>query len=597
MEDLAGILKSVFGYDSFRGEQETIIRYTLSGQSSLVIMPTGGGKSLCYQLPALVTKGTTIVISPLIALMQDQVDALRANGIPAAALNSSISSGEVPLIVQRIGTEQLKLLYVSPEKAITPAFIELVRNKQISLVAVDESHCVSVWGNDFRKDYTYIPQLLENLAGVPVMALTATADRATQKDIAEKLALKRPKIFITSFERANLSLSVEPGTRRAERLVRFVRDHSDESGIVYCLSRKSTETIAGQLQAQNIQAAYYHADMSAADRQRIQRDFQLDKIRVICATIAFGMGIDKSNVRYVLHYNLPKNLESYYQEIGRAGRDGLPARTILYFSMADAQVLRQFIDRSESDDKFKLVQRSKLARMIEFGQSTSCRTNMILSYFGEHRSKPCGHCDNCSNPPDTFDGTELAQKALSAIYRSRERVAINMLSDILRGSEKSALLRMNFHKIKTYGAGKDTSREDWLFYISQMVNQGLLEIDFTNYNILKITGPGHDVLFRNSRVFLTRKSIEKSLSASRHSTEEPDNSLLAKLRTLRTSLARAEGLPPYTVFHDSTLEEMASTLPKDLEALAAVNGVGTHKLRKYGDRFIKLILNESNLEN
>ncbi|MDF9799476.1 ATP-dependent DNA helicase RecQ [Catalinimonas alkaloidigena] len=587
--DISQLLKTYFGYENFRPQQEEIITHTLNKQDSLIIMPTGGGKSLCYQLPALALDGLTLVISPLIALMQDQVDALKANGIAAAALNSSNTAEEKREIKSQMDEGTLKLLYISPERALTPAFINFIKNRKVSFIAIDEAHCVSIWGNDFRQEYTRLPEMMRHFPHVPFMALTATADRATQTDIAEKLALRNPQKFLSSFERKNLHLQVAPAVQRLHSIKDYVVERKDECGIIYCLSRKSTEKISSALCEVGIKAAYYHAELSGAERNRIQQAFQQDEIKVICATIAFGMGIDKPNIRYVLHFNLPKNIESYYQEIGRAGRDGLAADTILYFSFQDAQILRQFIDDSAADESFKIVQRSKLNRMLEFGQASSCRTNMVLSYFGEHRSEACGHCDNCLNPPEHFDGTVLCQKALSAAKRLNEGVAVNMLVDILRGSERKEIISQGYNQIRTFGAGKDISREDWLSYVGQMINQGVLEIDFTDYNKLKVTHIGEQVLFEGQKIKLSKPSHAPEKKVGKSKTATFEDALFDHLRDVRKNLAKHEDVPAYVIFNDSTLQEMVAERPMYLSDMASISGVGKHKLEKYGEIFLSAI--------
>lgn len=596
------LLKTYFGYENFRPQQQQIIEHTLNKQDSLIIMPTGGGKSLCYQLPALAMEGLTLVISPLIALMQDQVDAMKANGIAAAALNSSNAAEDIRQIKTQISEGTLKLLYISPERAVSPAFISYIKSKKVNFIAIDEAHCVSIWGNDFRQEYTRLPELMQHFPAVPYMALTATADKATQTDIAEKLALRNPQKFLSSFERKNLQLQVQPAIQRLHFIKDYVVQRKDDCGIIYSLSRKSTEKISAALCEVGIKAAYYHAAMSSDARSRVQQAFQQDEIRVICATIAFGMGIDKSNIRYVLHFNLPKNIESYYQEIGRAGRDGLPSETILFFSFQDAQILRQFIDESTADESFKIVQRSKLNRMLEFGQASSCRTNMILSYFGEHRSEACGHCDNCLNPPAHMDGTVIAQKALSAVKRLNENVAVNLLVDVLRGSERKEIIAQGYEQIKTFGAGKDISREDWLSYIGQMINQGLLEIDFTAYNKLKVTHIGEKVLFEGQTVKLSKPSpVPVQGKAEKSKTATFEDTLFDHLREVRRNLAKLEDVPAYVIFNDATLQEMVKERPMYLSDMASISGVGKHKLEKYGDIFLdaiqSFVLKESTPKN
>ncbi len=589
--DIYNLLKTHFGYDSFRDQQAEIIQNTLQKNDSLIIMPTGGGKSICYQLPAFAMEGMALVISPLIALMKDQVEALRANGLEAASLNSTTEGSESREIAQKIKSGKLKLLYVSPERAVTPAFIDFIKSKNINLIAIDEAHCVSMWGNDFRPVYTQLPTLLNEKSDVPFLALTATADKATQQDIAQKLELRNPKKYLSSFERKNLQLKVLPAFNRLNHIIKYLEENKDASGIVYCLSRKSTEELATKLNQRGFKAAHYHATVDGQKRHRVQEAFQKDEIRIICATIAFGMGIDNSNIRFVFHYNLPKNIESYYQEMGRAGRDGLNANTTLFFNYSDVHILKRFIDESEGDDTYKKVQTSKLFRMVDFCQATSCRTNMILSYFGEHRSQPCGHCDNCQNPPQKFDGTRLAQMAMSASKRLNERVAINMLTDILRGANRHEISQLGFDRIKTYGAGKDYSREQWLDYISQMINLGLYEVDYTDYNKLKVTPVGGKVLFENEKVELSKpREFEKALyEKPKSKTQVFEEELMGILKSTRQKIASSEGVPTYVIFNDATLEEMVEEKPLYKNDLLRINGVGDYKLEKYGDQFIEAI--------
>ena len=591
---LKQLLKQYFGYDQFRPLQEEIISRTLSCKDSLVIMPTGGGKSLCYQLPALAAKGTALVISPLIALMEDQVQALRANGVSAAALNSSTTANEIREIEQELANQTLKLLYVSPERALQSNFIHFISGQNISLIAIDEAHCVSIWGNDFRPEYMHLPSLMKYFEHTPFIALTATADKATQKEIVEKLKLRDSELFLSSFERKNLTTNVLPATKRLDYITKYVKSKPEDCGIIYCLSRKSTEKVAGALEAEGIKAAYYHADISASERQDIQKSFQQDDIKVICATIAFGMGIDKSNIRYVIHHNLPKNLESYYQEIGRAGRDGLPSECILFFSYGDGQILQKFIEDSQADEVFKNVQRAKLSRMLEYGAATSCRTNFILSYFGEHRSDNCGHCDNCMHPPRSFDGTIIAQKALSAVVRMKQQTGTNMLVDVLRGSNRKDIQQLGFHKIKTFGTGSDISRDTWLSFISQLINQGFIEIDFTDNNKLKVTEIGKLVLFKGLKVKLSQVQLFSSKAAPKKSKKLLfEEGLMGSLKKLRKEIAQSEGVPAYVVFNDQTLQEMAAEKPLHLEQLAQISGVGKHKLNKYGEIFLKILQEET----
>ncbi|MBT31481.1 MAG: DNA helicase RecQ [Thalassobius sp.] len=591
---LKKLLKQYFGYDQFRPTQEDVINRTLSGKDSLVIMPTGGGKSLCYQLPALAKEGTALVISPLIALMEDQVQALQANGVSAAALNSNTTANEIRIIEQELANQTLKLLYVSPERALQSNFISFINQQKISLVAIDEAHCVSIWGNDFRPEYMHLPALMKYFDDTPFIALTATADKATQKEIMEKLKLRDAELYLSSFERKNLTTTVLPANKRIDYITDYVKSRPEECGIIYCLSRKSTEKVAQALIKEGVDAAYYHADISASERQRIQKSFQQDDIKVICATIAFGMGIDKSNIRYVIHHNLPKNLESYYQEIGRAGRDGLPSECILFFSYGDGQILQKFIEESQAEEVFKNVQRAKLSRMLEFGAATSCRTNFILSYFGEHRTENCGHCDNCLHPPRSFDGTVIAQKALSAVVRMKQQVGTNMLVDVLRGSNRKDIQELGYNQIKTFGAGSDISRDTWLSFISQLINQGFLELDFTDGNKLKVTEIGKMVLFNGQKVKLSQVQLFTGKSTPKKTKKMMfEEGLIGSLRKLRKEIADAEGVPAYVVFNDQTLQEMAAEKPLYLSQMAQISGIGKHKLNKYGEIFIKKIQEET----
>lgn len=576
-------LKNHFGFDSFREQQQTIIDSLLNGNDCLVIMPTGGGKSICFQLPAILMEHTTLVISPLIALMKDQVDGLRANGIAAAFFNSSQSQGEQRALLEKVGTPELKLLYVAPESL--SALSSVLDENHISCIAIDEAHCISSWGHDFRPSYQQLGFLKKSLPKTPIIALTATADKATRQDIVTQLNIPDAIQFLSSFDRKNIALEVRPGHNRITQIIQFVEQRPGQSGIIYCLSRKSTEKLTEKLQHQGISAEAYHAGLDFVQRTKIQEDFIYDKTQVICATIAFGMGIDKSNVRWVIHYNMPKNIEGYYQEIGRSGRDGLDANALLFHSYSDIIQLRKFAAGAENEE----IQLAKLERMKQFSEATDCRRKILLGYFGELLSDNCGNCDVCKNPPEFIDGTVIAQKILSAIVRAKESEAMGTIIDILRGAQNAAVLDKNYQTLKTYGIGKDISWQDWQHYVIQLINQGYCEIAFHQHNALKLTDFSKRVLFENEAVKLTHPSFVKEkmdIDQEERVKKPKKDSLFERLRTLRSRIAREENIPAYLVFNDATLTEIDQKRPMSEAEFLTINGVGQRKLEVYGDLFI-----------
>ncbi|MCR5889770.1 DNA helicase RecQ [Hymenobacter sp. J193] len=593
------VLKQYYGYDTFRPMQEDIIQHIMAGQDTVVLMPTGGGKSVCFQVPAVVQDGLCVVVSPLIALMKDQVEALKANGIAAAYINSSVGQSEQQAITGDALNGYLKLLYVSPEKLLSEGFMTFMKRLRVSMFAIDEAHCISSWGHDFRPEYTQLRVLREQFPQVPIIALTATADRLTQRDIQAQLRLHEPRVFLSSFDRPNLNLIVRPGQDRVGGILEFLERHPGEAGIIYCLSRKQCETLTQKIQAKGVKAGFYHAGMTPNQRGSVQEAFLKDDLQVIVATIAFGMGIDKSNVRWVIHYNLPKNIEGYYQEIGRAGRDGSPATAVLFYSFADVMSLRDML--SKDDPKLTQLNLTKLERMQQFAEAASCRRKILLNYFGETLPQDCGNCDICRNPPTTFDGTELAQKALSAVVRGRERMSLTLLIDVLRGMRNQAVLSGGYDQIKTYGAGRDLPYLDWYSYIHQMLNDGLLYIAYEEGYALKITDLGREVLQAQRPVsmkkFQPTEKAEKpakgrkgaaAKAAAPAATREAQ--LFEALRALRKRIADEQGVPPYVIFTDSTLQEMAVERPVNRTAMLAISGVGMKKFENYGEAFIREVL-------
>ena len=602
--DIFEVLKRHFGYDSFRPNQEEIIRHVMAGHDALVLMPTGGGKSICYQIPALALPGITIVISPLLSLMKDQVETLKANGIEAEALNSGNDSTADMLIRRKCLSGRVKLLYISPEKLLAEMGY-LLRHLQISLFAIDEAHCISQWGHDFRPEYTQLGVLRENFPDTPVMALTATADKITRHDIIEQLKLKDAREFIASFDRPNLSLSVKRGYKAAEKIhfiLNFIKARPREAGIIYCLSRKTTEKLAADLRLRGINAASYHAGMSTLERNQTQEYFKNDQLLVVCATIAFGMGIDKSNVRWVIHYNMPKSIESFYQEIGRAGRDGAPADTILFYSLADIVQLTEFARQSGQ----QAINMDKLRRMQEYAESSVCRRRILLNYFSEQSGEDCGNCDICENPPQHFDGTKYVQMALSAIRRTDDSIRISTVIEILKGMHSPTVERYHYNELKTFGVGKDITTNDWQDYLLQMLQMGFVEIAYNEGHKVKITSLGEDVLYGRRQTQLCvidHSAKETPKKKPRLRLEIPtvtipglppttgieDPKLFEALRSLRATCAAEEGFPPYIVFNDKVLHSLATIKPTTLEQFGNIAGIGEHKKQKYGNRFIAII--------
>ena len=577
-------LKNYFGYTQFRAGQKEIILSILDGKDQLVIMPTGGGKSICYQLPATLLPGLTLVISPLIALMKDQVDGLHAIGIGAAYINSSQQAEEHNNIFSEVVAGQIKLLYVAPESLnLLKGIVDTI---EISMVAIDEAHCISAWGHDFRPAYTKLGFLKKRLPQTPIVALTATADKATREDIRKQLNLTDAREYISSFDRANLSLNVQPGTDRVKKILDFLSQRIQESGIIYCTSRKGTEQIAEKLITAGYNAQAYHAGMSFQDREAVQQAFINDDIQIVCATIAFGMGIDKSNVRWVIHYNLPKNIEGYYQEIGRAGRDGLPSDTLLFHSYADMIQLRNFAEDSPNAE----VQLAKLERMKQYADATSCRRRVLLSYFGENITEDCGNCDICKHPPAFFEATTLAQKVLSAVARTKGKANLSTIVDILRGSRNANILDKNYDQLPTYGIGKEVSWKDWQQYVIQLVNQGYLEIAFHEHSNLRLTPLAKAVLFDQQKVLLSKNEEAKKEQKKTTTTKPKTSSLFENLRQLRLQISKEEGVPAYQIFSDASLKEMERDRPMTDEEFMQISGVGKLKMQNYGYAFIKAII-------
>ncbi len=595
------ILTQIFGYDKFRGDQEEIIHNVIAGKSAFVLMPTGGGKSLCYQIPALVLDGLAIVVSPLIALMQDQVSALNQLGVRAKAINSSISYDEISYIKNQIYNSELDLLYVAPERLLMEDFLDFLSNIKISLFAIDEAHCVSQWGHDFRLVYTELSILSERFLDVPRIALTATADAPTRKDIIERLNLKDAEIFIAGFDRPNINYSIVLQQNSKQQLLKFIKEnHQDHSGIVYCTSRKKTDEIAIWLKEQGINAIPYHAGMNSQIRSQNQKDFLEKESAVMVATVAFGMGIDKPDVRFVVHMNMPKNIEGYYQETGRAGRDGLPSDALMFYGLGDIAIQRNFIENSNAPENQKRIERQKLNSLLGLCETTTCRRKILLEYFGDN-CEPCNNCDTCLTKPETFDGTILAQKAISCVYRTEQMFGVAYLIDVLLGAESDRIRNFNHDQLGVFGVGTECSKQEWQSIFRQLVAQNLLLVDVVGHGGIKITDHGMSFL-KEKRTIELRKYVKKekvarsakSAGSAKNRLEfsldtEAENELFQLLKAKRLEIAKAQNVPPYVVFHDKTLIEMIKTKPKNSDDLSKISGVGEAKIKRYGEIFLELI--------
>lgn len=592
-----GVLREVFGYTSFRGHQEDIIQHVIGGGDAFVLMPTGGGKSLCYQIPAMIRPGVGVIVSPLIALMQDQVRAMHQLGVRAAFLNSTLSQEDASSVESQVLNGDLDLIYIAPERLLTDRTLKLLERSDLALFAIDEAHCVSQWGHDFREEYLKLSILHDRFPGIPLIALTATADGPTRREIVQRLSLGNARTFVTGFDRPNIRYSIVSKQNPKQQLLSFLEaEHPKDSGIVYCLSRKKTEETAKWLVQHGRKALPYHAGMDARARQRNQEKFLRDDNVLIVATVAFGMGIDKPDVRFVAHLDLPKSIEAYYQETGRAGRDGLPADAFMTYGLADVVMLRQFVDRSDADEQHKLVERRKLDALLGMCETTGCRRQVMLSYFGDELRDPCGNCDTCLEPVEGWDGTRVAQKALYCVYQSGQRFGSVHLTDILIGKDTERVRQFRHDSLSAFGGGRELDSDEWHSVFRQLVAMGLLSVDMEQYGALKLTDEYHPLMRGEREVRLRKdpkpeKKTKSKKSRGTSSANAPeDDPLFEALRELRLGLSKEADVPPFVIFHDSTLREMARLRPTTVAQFAEISGVGQRKLERYGEAFVRMIV-------